>query len=464
MHGVRVTSLRQILSSLPVSADAGFKDRGAQIALAAIAGGSCFSGGGRAAAGRTVLLATHGQLASALAMVALDGLARRIVICPPDLSDAGKAAIAARAGVDLIVVDTPFEPIPELASLELLACCVDNVTKCHATTPAISTEWILLTSGTSGVPKAVRHSLSTLTGAIAPASTNEPAIVWSTFYDIRRYGGLQILLRAVLGGRSLMLSNDEETMADFLVRAGAGGVTHLTGTPSHWRRALMSPAIAAISPGYIRLSGEIADQAILDALKSSFPRAQINHAYASTEAGVVFVVSDGLEGFPASLAGVDKDGMEMRVVDGALHVRSGRTALDYVGKDAPELLDRDGFVDTGDMVERRGERYYFAGRRGGIINIGGAKVHPEEVETVINRQAGVRVSMVRGRSNPITGAIVGAEVVLKDSARAADGAAMQAVIVEACRAELAAYKVPTSIRFVPDLPMSPNGKLLRRDV
>ena len=83
----------------------------------------------------------------------------------------------------------------------------------------------------------------------------------------------------------------------------ATGVTHLTGTPSHWRRALMSPANSQIAPRYVRLSGEIADQAVLDSLKARFPDAAIGHAYASTEAGVGFEVTDGLEGFPASFIG-----------------------------------------------------------------------------------------------------------------------------------------------------------------
>ena len=96
-------------------------------------------------------------------------------------------------------------------------------------------------------------------------------MVWGTFYDIRRYGGLQIFLRAALGDASLILSDADESVADFLARLGRDGVTHLTGTPSHWRRALMSPAIGKIAPRYVRLSGEIADQAVLDSLKARFP-------------------------------------------------------------------------------------------------------------------------------------------------------------------------------------------------
>src|SRR5262249_6790132 len=161
--------------------------------------------------------------------------------------------------------------------------------------------------------------------------------------------------------------------------------------------------------------GEIADQAILDNLRHFFPDASVGHAYASTEAGVGFEVNDGLAGFPAQLVDVGNGDVDIKIEDGSLRLRSRRTAVFYVGRTAPELRDGDGFVDTGDMVERRGERYYFVGRKGGIINVGGQKVNPEEVEAAINRHPAVWGSLVKARKNPITGAIVAADVVLKDA-------------------------------------------------
>jgi acyl-coenzyme A synthetase/AMP-(fatty) acid ligase len=252
-----------------------------------------------------------------------------------------------------------------------------------------------------------------------------------------------------------VLSDAQEDVGDFLTRLGRHGVTHLTGTPSHWRRALMSPANAHINPRYIRLSGETADQAILDSLKSRFPGAAIGHAYASTEAGVGFEVTNGLEGFPASFVGRSGP-VEMIVVDGALHIRSPRTASAYIG--GGDLMS-DGFVDTGDMVELRGKRYYFAGRRGGIINVGGHKINPEEVEAVINRHPGVRASRVSGRKSPITGAIVIADVVLSDAAN--DNATFKDALLTMCRETLPAFKVPVMLRFVPALELTAGGKVSR---
>ena len=177
----------------------------------------------------------------------------------------------------------------------------------------------------------------------------------------------------------------------------ARGVTHLSGTPSHWRRALMNPAIRANSRRATCGSrARSPTRRCSTGLRAVFPQATIGHAYASTEAGVAFDVNDGLAGFPGSpLSGMPRDGVEMKVVpDGSLRIRSPRRCVRYVGTE-PALADADGFVDTGDIVEQRGERYHFVGRKGGIINIGGLKVHPEEVEAVINRHPQVRMSLVR---------------------------------------------------------------------
>ncbi len=399
--------------------------------------------------GANVLLRTSNQLFAALGLIELDGVAARIVIAPPDVKPEHLQSVIERAGITVVVSDDP-------------ALAVDGVRfeRLHlpdagdAIRPSHKTEWVLFTSGTTGLPKMVAHTLEGLSGAIQPPTQND--IVWGTFYDIRRYGGLQILLRALLGHASLILSDAHEDVADFLTRLAEHGVTHLTGTPSHWRRALMSPANAAIVPRYVRLSGEIADQAILDSLKARFPDAALGHAYASTEAGVGFEVTDGLEGFPAAYIG-RPGAVEMKLENGTLHVRSPRTASTYVGGD--DALMTDGWVDTGDMIEQRGERFYFVGRTGGIINVGGLKINPEEVEAVINRHPGVRMSRVSGRKSPITGAIVIADVVLSDVAN--DNATFKQAILEACREKLPAFKVPAMLRFVPAIALTAGGKLSR---
>jgi acyl-CoA synthetase (AMP-forming)/AMP-acid ligase II len=454
-----VFALRDYLS--PELKGRAISDARHSISLTDILSHTCLDGRRGELSGRSVLLSMSGQLLSGLAMIEIDGLARRMLLCPPDLNPDHLKALIDNADIDAVVTDQPERwtdknfPVVVTAGLP--------VTKAEPAQTERATEWLMLTSGTSGVPKIVGHTLEGLSGAIVaegPARGTPP--VWATFYDIRRYGGLQIFLRAIIGGGSMVLSDHGEVLADHVARLHARGVTHISGTPSHWRKLLMSGSAASFAPRYVRLSGEIADQAVLDGLAQAFPNASVGHAYASTEAGVGFAVNDGREGFPASLIGANRDGVEMKVVDGSLHIRSKRAAHAYVGTAAAALTDAEGFVDTGDVVELRDDRYYFVGRRGGIINIGGLKVHPEEIEAVINRHASVRMSRAKSRRSPITGAIVVADVILT-----ADGAGrakdIRDEILGNCRASLALHKVPAVIRFVDALDVTPAGKIARSD-
>jgi acyl-coenzyme A synthetase/AMP-(fatty) acid ligase len=443
-----MTSLWDSMANSSAGAKGALHAASASIALADLAQASCLAGRLEQLRGRSVLLAMHEQLSTAIALLELDGVARRLVLCTPDLSPETLAEVAAAAGIDTQLSDLDPRPVP--TSIERRG--------------GAPTEWILLTSGTTGAPKLVVHSLASLAGTL-PRQPPGPAAVWSTFYDIRRYGGLQIYLRAVLSGAPLVLSSPDESAAAFLARAAARGVTHISGTPSHWRRALMSGAADVLKPAYVRLSGEVADRVLLDQLRRAYPKARIAHAFASTEAGVAFDVNDGLEGFPAEFIDAPRDGIEMKVQDGTLRIRSQRNAARYLGAAARDLASGDGYVDTGDLVELENGRYYFRGRKGGIINVGGLKVYPEEVEGVLNADPRVRMSLVRSKRNPIMGALVVAEVVLEDSVGSALDAPqaehIKSDLLAACRRALPAHKVPARLSFVANLELTAAGKLVR---
>ena len=435
------------------------------VQLDALERASVLGGQLRSLQNRSVVVALNDPLTAALVMIELDGVARRMVLCPAGVAAEHMPHVAQTAQADAWVSDEDGSPpvVPVAVHIEAgsepHACALTREAHCE-------TEWVLLTSGTTGVPKLVLHTLASLASAFAGRPDEmAPGRVWSTFYDVRRYGGLQILLRALYSG-SLVLPDPEEPIPNFLGRVAVAGVTHISGTPSHWRKALMSGAAESINPEYVRLSGEIADQGILDALRAAFPCAVVAHAFASTEAGVGFEVQDGRAGFPASLVGLSDRGVEIDVSDGTLRVRSSGNAQGYLG-DAPALQDADGFVSNGDRIELRDGRYYFMGRAGGIINVGGLKVHPEEVEAVINAHPAVRMSLVRARRSPITGAIVTADVVLEQPGSANDQSTwkdtVRREILDACRKTLASHKVPAVVHFVPTLEVSASGKLVRRN-
>src|ERR1051326_1077220 len=438
--------------------------RGASLALSDLIHGSSLGGDLAALDGACVLVLTRDQLTAALTLIELDGVARRMILCPADFAREHLPVVIAKARVDAIVSDQDTGDLRPLG-VSLHVTCTPAIAPDPATQPGSrQTEWILFTSGTTGIPKMVVHTLQSLTSAIKPRAQRDGRIVWATFYDIRRYGGLQILRRGVLDGGSLVLADTEESIHEHLARLGAHGATHVTGTPSHWRRVLMSPAAPTMAPPYVRLSGEIADQAVLDGLHALYPRARIVHAFASTEAGVGFEVADAREGVPASTIENPGNGAKLKVEDGSLRISSPGNASRYLGDGDLPIAGPDGFVDTNDMIELRDGRYYFVGRRGRIVNVGGLKVHPEEVEAVINRHPAVRISLVHPRRNAIMGSVVVADVVLREQFDPNGGAATEGrrrEIVEMCIGQLARHKVPAAVRFVPSLTFSASGKLAR---
>lgn len=424
--------------------------------------GSAIASGAESLRGRSVLIAAADPFLVALALVELDGLARRMTLYPPDLALEHLPYVMRHAEVEAVVSDGRFLGGASLGGAQHAVCTPALVLLSRASRERLPTEWVLLTSGTTGRPKMVQHTLASLSGAIA-AGGSPAEVVWGTFYDIRRYGGLQIYLRAVLTGSTLVLTAPQEPVANFLRRAGEAGVTHISGTPSHWRRALMCPEADRIAPRYVRLSGEIADQAVLNSLRAFYPDVPVSHAFATTEAGVAFDVRDGQSGFPAGML-TGTPGVDLEVMDATLRVRSGRTAERYLGENPPPLKDPEGFVDTGDVLELRDGRYHFLGRRDGVINVGGLKVHPEEVEAVLNRHPQVRLSVVKTKKSPITGALVVADVLLRDASAPEGERAreLQQTIKQFCRESLAPHKVPAAINFVPALAISATGKLGRR--
>ena len=456
-----ITSIRDRLADAPEGRERFLWGATAAVCLGRLVSGTSLGGRAAELAGRSVLIATRDACAAAVALIELDGVARRLIVCTPDVPSEYLPGVVAQGAVDAIVSD--HERRADESGVPVQVLCNGRVMPAAETSvERRKTEWVLLTSGTTGAPKMLVHSLASLTAAITNAGGAD--IVWGTFYDIRRYGGLQILFRTILGHGSLVVSGPSESISEYLVRLGAHGATHVSGTPSHWRRALMSPAARAITPRYVRLSGEIADQGILNALRAFYPQASVSHAFASTEAGVGFEVDDGLEGFPARMVGAPGD-VHIRVDHGSLRIRSARNAVRALGEERSTLADADGFVDTGDMVTRRGDRYYFLGRRSGIINVGGLKVYPEEVEAAINRHPAVRMSMVRATRSAMTGSLVAADVVLQppsDPGDAGHGTPdVRREILQICHDRLAPHKVPATIRFVPALAIAGGGKLAR---
>jgi acyl-CoA synthetase (AMP-forming)/AMP-acid ligase II len=414
--------------------------------------------------GKTIVLALEDPLLTAIAFVELDGRARRLVITPPELPISAVFAAGAIVGADLVLSDREIGDYSGRSARLVRACLHDRGNPAQR---VADTEWVFLTSGTSGTPKFVQHTLASLTQSTRSNKRLGTGIRWGTLYDLARFAGLQVLLQAVLGGAGLILSRAEIGLSDRLAILTERSVTHLSATPSLWRRILMSPLAQRLALRQITLGGEIADQAVLDGLRETFPHSRITHIYASTEAGVGFSVNDGRAGFSAELLDVPQPGVQLRVRDGRLWIRSTRAAQRYFAIDQAITSSEDGFIDTGDAVEFRNGRYYFLGRESGTINVGGIKVHPEVIESILNTAPDVRESRVYGRKNPFTGHVAVADVVLRGGPGETTGPAHEADarerILGLCRKQLPPHMVPAIIRFVDSITVGSAGKVGRRD-
>lgn len=309
------------------------------------------------------------------------------------------------------------------------------------------TSWIIPTSGTTSNPKLVAHTFKSLTRTTKINIEEGSRYRWGLVFDIYRFSGIQVFLQAMLSGSTLIISEADMPTSEILNNIITNRCNALSATSSFWRKVLMSKEVNRLNFEVITLGGEIADENILQGLKEQFPNTKIVHIYASTEAGVGFSVSDGHAGFPKSYIDSSINGISLKL--------SARNTLMIKN----DLYQNDDYIDTGDIIEIKGNRVYFLGRDSGSINVGGNKVLPEEVEHTLLESNFVHAAFVYPKKNPIIGNIVCADIVLKDNTIDVKNAKSE--ILKYCRKKLENYKVPAMIKFVDELETTQSTKLKR---
>lgn len=368
-------------------------------------------------------------------------------------------AAAEAAGCEALLTRLPALP-PAFAELWKVAAVIGADLQARGTGLVLPSESSfhvsVATSGTTGEPKLARHTIQALLGRIRQPAANHLRPRWLFTYDPATFGGLQVLLTALVSGAEI-LTLTRPTAAALAAQALQFNPTHISGTPTFWRAFLqvLGDRATSLSLEQITLGGEIADQAILDRLKRAFPGAAVSHIYASTEAGALFAVRDGLAGFPASWLETGIDGVQLRISDGILHVQSPRAMLAYLNAESPGERPQDPWLITGDLVERTGDRVLFRGRQDLVINVGGMKVRPEEVEQALLALPEVAEARVYGISNPVTGMLVAAEIV--PAGPDGEDLARHSILLQ-LRARMAPHKVPRILKFVASISVSAAGK------
>jgi acyl-coenzyme A synthetase/AMP-(fatty) acid ligase len=313
----------------------------------------------------------------------------------------------------------------------------------------------LMTSGTTGRPKLVRHKLESLLGRIprAAGSSMNCGQRWLLTYQATTFAGLQVVLTALCTGAAVVQTSNRSPGGFFAV-AEQFATTHISGTPTFWRSFLLAAPRGSLRLQQITLGGEAVDQHTLDRVAQRFPEARITHIYASSEAGALFSVHDGRAGFPRAWLDGHPSGVGLRVRSGVLEVQSPWRMLDYGGESSPNLSD-DGWLITGDLVTVDNDRVYFQGRTDDILNVGGAKVYPQEVEEFLLSCPGVAEVRVRSIPNSVSGQLLAADVVL---AHGYEPDVHRIQLMRLCQSTLPSHKAPRLIRVVPEIPIHESGK------
>ncbi len=216
----------------------------------------------------------------------------------------------------------------------------------------------------------------------------------------------------------------------------------LPTTPTFLRMLLISETYKKYDLSSLRLityGTEPMPVATLESLNQALPGVRLKQTYGLTEVGILSTKSENNDSLWLAVGG---EGYETKIVDGVLWIRAESAMLGYLN--APSPFDEEGWLNTGDMVEQKGDYIRFLGRKSEIINVGGEKVFPAEVENVIQQLDNIKEVTVRGRRNAITGNIIVATV---EVVQPEDPSALEQRIRKACLERLAPFKVPAIIEL-----------------
>jgi len=303
---------------------------------------------------------------------------------------------------------------------------------------------VLFSSGSDGRPKAAVHDFACL-GARYKRPGRASRIC--AFLTIDHIGGLNTLLYTLANGGCLVVPGGRSP-AEVCQTIESERVEVLPTTPTFLNLLLLSGACERFdlsSLALITYGTEVMPTPTLRRLREWLPQVRLMQTYGLSETGILATRSleDGSVWFAITAPDV-----ETRIVAGVLHVRAPTTMLGYLDGRSERML-ADGWFDTGDLVESRGDFIRVLGRAGDLINVGGNKVQPAEVENVILELDGVAEARVSGETNALTGHHVRLEVVLVTAETSAE---FSQRLRRHCSDRLEPFKIPQRV-IVADRPL-----------
>ncbi|MGW1835361.1 class I adenylate-forming enzyme family protein [Streptomyces sp. NPDC002067] len=291
---------------------------------------------------------------------------------------------------------------------------------------------VLFSSGTTGRSKASLLDLEKMLGRYAAGGAGRRIL---SFLSMDHIGGVNTVLHTLSTGGTVVTVT-ERTPDAVLAAVAAHRVQVLPTTPTFLNMVLISGAAERHDVSALELityGTEPMPQRTLEWLCRAFPRARLKQTYGLSELGILPTKSRGNGELWMKLGSA---GFAHKIIDDVLWIRSEMAMLGYLNAPAP--FDAEGFFNTQDVVEREGEWIRILGRRSEIINVGGEKVYPSEVESVLLEVPGVAEATVSGHPSPVTGMVVRATLL-------PSGTADADLVHRArrhCRTRLEAYKVP----------------------
>lgn len=307
-----------------------------------------------------------------------------------------------------------------------------------------TSEITIFTSGTTGQPKKVVHTVQTLTRSVR-LGKKYMGQVWAYAYNPTHMAGLQVFFQAFENLNTLInVFNKQRSEVYELIAKYS--VTHISATPTFYRLLLPFEKVYE-SVIRVTLGGEKSDQHLYDSIVKIFPSAKINNVYASTEAGSLFAAKGDCFQIPEKIR--DK----FTVVEDELLIHKS-----LLGRSDSFKFEGD-YYHSGDLIEwvdKESGLFRFKSRKNELINVGGYKVNPGEVEDVISAIEGVKQVLVYGKANSVLGNVLCADIQLEEGSELTN-----VEIKKALASQLQDFKIPRRIKFVEQFELTRTGKLKR---
>lgn len=311
---------------------------------------------------------------------------------------------------------------------------------------------VLFSSGSTGKSKAALHDLVPL---LEKFTTPRPALRAISFLLFDHIGGFNTLFYSLSNASCIVTvtSRLPDAVCDAIARHR---VQLLPTSPTFINLLLVSEAYRRHDLSSLELvtyGTEPMHESTLTRFHELYPSIRLQQTYGLSEVGILRSKSRASDSLWVRIGG---EGYETRVVDGMLEIKAKSAMLGYLN--APSPFTEDGWFKTGDVVQVDGEYFRILGRKSELINVGGEKVYPAEVESVLRTMSGVQSVTVSGEPHPITGQIVSARVKL-DSGEPLS--AFRKRMFEHCKDRLPRFKIPQKVVVVSDDMHGERFKLVR---